>query len=320
MHTPTRVKSLVEGGILSGVAVLLSLLSAYLPVFGVFIKLFWPVPIILIVVRHGLKLGVLSVAVSGILIAVLLHPLSAISMVVGFGLTGIVMGWCFKQQMNSIMTLIYGSAAALVSNISMYAMAFLFFNINPLTMNTEAIKSAMPMAIEFYQKMGMDQATIDMMSTSMDQALVLVSVIIPAMIILTGAVECYINFIAARAILRRVGHAVGEFPPLKYWDFPKYIILGWSLCLAAWLGGAHYFGTQALTYKFGFNGFVLFSIGLFLQGLANVSFYLGKYNVSRFLRIAIGFLIITNGLLSYIVVFAGTADLFYNFRQLERKG
>lgn len=48
---------------------------------GAFINLIWPVPIILLGVRHGYKWSMMATAVAGILIAILVHPLHAVAVV-----------------------------------------------------------------------------------------------------------------------------------------------------------------------------------------------------------------------------------------------
>ena len=87
-----RVRPMVEGGILASIAIVFALISAYMPFVGPFVNLIWPVPIILLGVRHGYKWSIMATFVAGIIIAMLVHPLQAVGVVVGFGLIGIVLG------------------------------------------------------------------------------------------------------------------------------------------------------------------------------------------------------------------------------------
>ena len=100
--TTTRVRPMVEGGILSAVAILFALISVYIPFIGAFINLIWPVPIILLGVRHGYKWSMMATAVAGILIAILVHPLHAVAVAIGFGMTGIVLGHCFRKHLSPV--------------------------------------------------------------------------------------------------------------------------------------------------------------------------------------------------------------------------
>ena len=74
----TRVKPMVESGILSAVAILFAIISAYVPVLGAFINIIWPVPLVLLGVRHGHKWSIMATVVAGLITAMLLHPLHAV--------------------------------------------------------------------------------------------------------------------------------------------------------------------------------------------------------------------------------------------------
>ena len=130
--TNTRVRPMVEGGILSAVAILFALISVYIPIIGAFVNLIWPVPIILLGVRHGYKWSLMATAVAGILIALLIHPLHAISVAVGFGLTGIVLGHCFRRGYKPVTSVLFGSVASLVSKIIVLSISAVVLGINPL--------------------------------------------------------------------------------------------------------------------------------------------------------------------------------------------
>ena len=67
-----RTRSLVEGGILSAMAIVFALISVYIPVLGMFVNLVWPVPIVLLGVRHGFRWSFLCLAVSGVVMAILI--------------------------------------------------------------------------------------------------------------------------------------------------------------------------------------------------------------------------------------------------------
>ena len=61
--TSHRITPLTESGLLSALTVILALAAVYLPVVGVVASLVWAIPIIVLVVRHGLRWGVMAVLV-----------------------------------------------------------------------------------------------------------------------------------------------------------------------------------------------------------------------------------------------------------------
>ena len=117
----TRVRSMVEGGLLAAIAIIFAIISVYLPIIGPFVNLLWPVPIILLGVRHGYKWSIMATVVAGVIISMLVHPLQAVSVVVGFGLIGIVLGYAFRMEFSPAKTMLWGSAASLLSKIALLA-------------------------------------------------------------------------------------------------------------------------------------------------------------------------------------------------------
>ena len=97
-----RVRPMVEGGILAAVAILFALISVYVPFIGVFVDLIWPVPIILLGVRNGYKWSIMATLVAGVLIAILLGPLRAVGVAIGFGLIGITLGHAFRKNYSPV--------------------------------------------------------------------------------------------------------------------------------------------------------------------------------------------------------------------------
>ena len=73
----------------------------------------WPVPIIVLGVRHGYKWSILTTCVAGLLIAILLNPLHGGCFVAGFGLLATTLGYAFRSKYSSAKTLFLGVVAAL---------------------------------------------------------------------------------------------------------------------------------------------------------------------------------------------------------------
>lgn len=315
MQRQTNVRPMVEGGVLSAIAIIFAMISAYLPVVGAFVNLIWPVPIILLGVRHGYKWSIMATAVAGTLIAILMHPLHAVSVVVGFGLIGITIGHAFRQKFSPVKTLLWGSAASLLSKIAVIGIAILVMGTNPLNMQGDVMLQATEQALGFYRDMGMSEENLAQMRETMIQAMGLMQIILPIGFAGAAVVDTYLNFWVAKAVLRRMGHTVEPFPPIREWTFPRAVAYVFVLAT-----GAVYFGkTQEITwlYNIGFNVYIATMLLLAAQGLALFYFLAGKYNLSKILRAIILFLILSNGFLTQILVFAGVFDLMADYRKLR---
>ena len=110
-----RTSALVEAGILAAIAVLFTIVSNYIPVLSFIANVIWPLPIILCGRRNGLKWSILSLIVAGIIVAMLLSPVMAITEVLILGIVGLAMGEAMRRQMSPAQVLSVGTLATLVS-------------------------------------------------------------------------------------------------------------------------------------------------------------------------------------------------------------
>lgn len=312
---PTRIRPMVEGGILSGIAILFALISAYLPLIGPFVNLMWPVPIILLGVRHGYKWSIMATVVSGIIIAVLMHPLHSLSVVVGFGLIGIVLGYAFRMNFSAARTMLWGTLASLVSKAALLSISALVLGVNPLNMQSDIMADAIKQAIDVYRTFGIAEQELAKMSEAMQSMIEVMKVILPAGFIMASLLDTWLNFLIAKTILRRLGHNVPVFPPFKEWSLPYYIVYLFALSLVM-----IYWGNSreiALLAQAGMNLQVITSTLILVQGLALFNYFADKYNLSKMVKGLILFLILTNGFFAQILIIAGAVDMVMDYRRLR---
>lgn len=315
----TRVRPMVEGGLLAAIAIIFAVISAYLPVIGPFVNLLWPVPIILLGVRHGYKWSIMATVVAGVIIAMLLHPLQAVSVVVGFGLIGIVLGYAFRVEFSPAKTMLWGSVASLLSKAALIGIGAAITGVNPFNMQGEVMAQAVEQATEVYRNFGMAEQELAKMKENMQTMIDLLKVILPAGFIMASVVDTFLNFVIAKAVLKKLGHSIPDFPIFKNWALPSYIVYFFALAMVM-----IYWGKSrdiTMLYNIGMNVQVVASMLLFIQGLALFYYIVDKYNLSRVVKGIILFLILSNGLFSQIVIFLGAAETIVDYRRLraERK-
>ena len=93
----TRVNALTEGGILAAVMAVMGLIGLYVPFLGMMAILLWPLPAIVLILRHGLRWGVMAVLVAAALLAVLVEPMVALRLALAFGPVGLVLGFGYRR-------------------------------------------------------------------------------------------------------------------------------------------------------------------------------------------------------------------------------
>ncbi|BBB90618.1 MAG TPA: YybS family protein [Methylomusa anaerophila] len=312
----TNVRPVVEGGILTAVAIIFGLISTYLPILGPFVNLIWPVPLILLGVRHGYKWSILATVAAGIIIALLMHPLAAVTVVVGFGLIGIVLGHALRQGYSPFYTLLAGSAASLLSKVAVLVIGAAVLGFNPLNMQIEAMGNAIDQVLAFYRSMGLSEEELSRMDSILRPMIDLMKIILPASFVIASVVDTYLNYHVARIVLKKLGHTVGAFPPFKYWVMPRQTIYALAVAMVM-----IYWGQSreiSLLYQAGMNLQVLTIMVLLLQGLALFYYLADKYNLSRLARGIILVLIFSNGFFTQGLIFAGVFDLIFDYRRLRQ--
>lgn len=317
MQRQTKITPMVEGGVLSAIAIMFAFLSAYVPILGGFVNLIWPVPIILLGVRHGHKWSLLATVVAGILIAVLMGPLHALSVVVGFGLIGIALGHSIRVNFSPSKTMIWGSVASMISQAAIIGLGIIITGTNPFNIQTELMTKSLEEAMGIYRSLGVfKEEDLAKMKEMMVGMLDLLKIILPSGLILASIVTAWLNYSVAKAVLKKMGHYIAPFPPFKDWNMPKAVLYAFVVAgLAIYWGGS-----RELTwlYNAGMNLQMVCIAFLIVQGLALFYFLADKYNLSRFIRSIILVLVFTNGIVMQIILFAGAVDLAINYRQQLR--
>ncbi len=311
----TKVRSMVEGGLLAAIAIIFAIMSAYLPVIGPFVNLLWPVPIILLGVRHGYKWSIMATVVAGIIIAMLLHPMQAVGVVVGFGLIGIVLGYAFRMEFNPGKTMLWGTIASIISKAALLGIGVAVTGVNPFAMQSDVMAQAMEQGIAVYRNLGIAEQELAKMTEAMQTMIDLVKVILPAGFIMASVLDTFLNFVIAKAVLKKLGHEMADFPPFKNWILPDYVVYFFALALVMiYWGKSREIG---ILYNAGMNIQVMTSTLLLVQGLALFYYVVDKYNLSRVVKGIILFFILTNGFFSQILIFAGAIDTIVDYRHLR---
>lgn len=309
-----NTKSLVEGALLAAINIILSIMAIYMPILGTFAILIWPVPIVILGVRHGLKTSILSTVVAGIFVAMISGPFQAVTIVVSFGLVGIAMGWAIRKDWSAFKVLGVGSAASLVSKVALVFISMLIMGINPLIEEIVILKESLEMAGSFYQKMGIDPQTVETTIENFTRGLDLLPLIIPAIFIIASALDAFLTYIVTKAVLKRMGQQLKDITPFWQWRFPDYTVA--FFLLGNLLVLLETYWPVGVLKCIGMNLTMVFGFAFFIQGFSLLAYYLGKFNVGKIFRLLIVFFIFVNPLFMQVLFFVGLLDILFNFRKI----
>lgn len=313
-----KVKPMAEGGILAAISVIMALIGVYVPVIGLAVAFVWPLPIIVLVVRHGLRWGVLSLLVTGVLLAMLIHPLQSINMTVAFGPVGLVLGYAYRRGYGAVRSLLTGMFASTLSKIAVIGLGALFLNLNlnlnPLHLQLEVMDEAFQTTQGFYRSSGLSESELAKMETDFKNGMGTVRLLFPVVIVLAGMLDAYVNFIVAGRVLRRLGNEqTTQLLPFSQWRLPLWVAYLYAFALIGM-----YWGPQLeneLLYQVSLNANLLAGVLGFVQGLAILSYAADRIQVSIWFRVLLAVLFLTNGFFMQVVSMVGMFDIIFDLRR-----
>lgn len=313
MHS-FKVKSTTESGLLAAITVIMALMAVYLPLIGIAATLLWPLPIIVLIVRHGIKYGVLSVAAAAIIMTMLISPVSAVHMVAAFGPTSLALGYGFYRGLSASRILLYGITASLFGVFLTAGMTMLLTGVNPLAMAEQigSMKEAADAAFQMYAAMGMSADTLAKSKQDFMDAMEYIAMLLPMIFFLSGTITAWLNFAIGGRVLRRLGHPVTALPDFDAWRLPKVILYIFGFALVGMYWGSR---TEIeLLQQVSLNAYVFSTLAGFIQG-ASVLSSIARDRISRWLFWLLMAFIFLNGAISQLLAIFGLFDVIFDYRK-----
>jgi uncharacterized protein YybS (DUF2232 family) len=296
---PGGLQGLTEGAILAALVAALALATRYVPVLGAFTALLCPLPLAVLVVRHGFKSAAVAGVVATLVATTLAGPVVGMAILVSFAPMGLVLGLGTRRGWPASRTIMVGGVVAFVAIMLNY---YGFLGGERVSMDemSETMERSVEMAAGFYARMGMPQAQIDSTVGQVKQMARLFPYIFPGGLVLSGIVAAWLNYEVGRRVLRRFGFEWPALQPIRTWRIPAVVILAVPLGYALLVAGARLAPEvpiaevlrarldpgPPLLERVGI-GLILTSQSLFtMQGLLVGWVVLGNYGFGRFAQIA----------------------------------
>ena len=314
----SKVTPIVEGGLMAALTAILGLASVYLPIVGLVIEFFCPIPIVVLTVRQGLKFGTAAVVASFILLLMFMGPVLSIRIALSFSLCGLVLGECLRRGFSAVKCLIPTLAMSFAAQIVMLIMFMGIMGVDLIGENMQIIRESFDQSFKFYEEMGVDPETIGYSKTMIEPIARLIGLLTPIILFFVALINTVGSYCIAKWIFKKLKMKFAEpLPPFAQWRFPiaflylaAFSALGiyWS---ESWQsGGLHFVSVNAL--------FFAALIGL-TQGLSLLSFIADRYNISKFVRRIIFVVVILNFMFLEIIAFTGLFDMIFDYRKRLQK-
>lgn len=311
--TSHRITPLTESGLLSALTVILAMAAAYLPAIGMVAALVWALPVVVLIVRHGLRWGVMSVLVSGVIMALLLEPMLSLRMVLSFGPTGLMLGYAFRHHWSGAHAFGMTLVASVAGKLLTFGLLFLVTSVNPLNMQMDVMQQSFDQTFAVYEQMGLDKNAIAASKAQISEAMTYLNLLLPFIVGVMGLLDAGVAYIVSSRVLRRLGETVPQLPPFAEWRLPQFFLylLGFALVGIYWGGSRE---IQPL-YQAAFNlNMVAMGAGV-IQGLSLMSYAMDRFRVGRVMRMFFYAFVLLGGVLVQILAFTGLFDMLFDYRR-----
>ncbi|MCL0080925.1 YybS family protein [Peptococcaceae bacterium] len=318
MTNTKATRALVEGAFLAALAVLIAAVGLYLPWLFFVTALLFPVPLILMVYRHGLKKGIMSLLVTGVLLLMLYpDPLSITLLMVQLGPVALVLGWLFRNQVSAGKSIVVAAITAALLMVLVTGLMALLLGINPFEI-TEHLHAAKEASKQFYQDAGfLKDEQAQKFQEVINNMISTVVLLLPGILISSAMISTLLTYLLARAIMVRLHCSVPVLASFSQWTYPWYTLWGVIAGLILILVGDAY-ALEIIT-QIGQNLLYIFGIALMLLGLSVAVYYYKKITWPKVIKIILVILLVMWPYTPFILAIVGMLDAVMDIRQLNKK-
>lgn len=313
MNKTNNTKALVESSILTSIAIVLILMSIYLPIVSIAVIFIWPIPITFIYVRHGMKYGILSLVITFLITSMIAGPLTALGLVVVYGLLSLVLGYCITTKKSSATSIIIMAIAALLSTMVLYKIFSAITGQDIIARGMKLMTETQGTYKDIYIKMGIPKDTIEK-TMGYFPSIDVLKMILPAAFILYSIGVAFICYLLTQKILKRFKYFISEIKPLSEWYIPFRISFGIIIIF----GISFLFMRAGVQNGEGYfvNANILFNYTFTINALAFVAAFMKKRGIRRPVSWLVMIFCILPPIGTYLF-FLGVFDYIIDYRKLD---
>ena len=310
MNGQNSTRALVEAALLTGVTVILILMTLYVPLFvavGIFI---WPLA--LIYIRDGGKYSIMSLVIAGIITAMISDPVTAFGLMLTYGISGILLGLCIDRKKTSTFTIIAMTAVTFIAMAVSIKVLSIIAGQDIIAQMMTTMSQSLESATKLYSSIGMPEETIKQFKTMFDVNSF--KMILPSGLFFAAFMVSIFTYSFAKFIFKRFGYEVKPVKAFSEWYIPISIAFAVITLVLASYALSYFKIVKTQIYLV--NSIMLLRIVFSVTGLSVIDFFLKKKDVSKAVRILIYFFLVTTSL-SQILFFVGIIDYALDIRKLD---
>ena len=309
-------KTLVEAALLTGIAAIIMIASAYVPFFILVGIIVWPVPITLLTFRHDIKTSIVALIALLVIVSGIITPVSALSMGLVYGVPAIVLGFCLRKKYSPFITIMAMALSMFLANILLFKAAALLTGVDLLRDSMKLYYESMDKSKEILKGLGVSEAQLGK-SAQMTLSPELLNTILPGLLAVTALIGSYINYYFVGVIFRKLRIKVNEISmikPIDEWYLNNNVAYGLFFITIISMG-LMYLKVSYSEIVFP-SVYFIFTFAFTINGLAVLAWFLKTRGISRKVRILIMVLVIFMNM-GQILFFAGLIDFAIDFRKVN---
>ncbi len=268
-----------------------TLINIYVPILNFLVFFIWPIPIVYLVVKHGISNAFTVIIIAAIINGFLINPFIGLVTIIGVGFIGFTVGGCLRENISPFRTLLFSIISVLISQL---LILFIFYYNLGIDFNyfVNIVQEYLEQVPELSQIEGV-----------VEYQLQLIRELYPAILVISSMVIGIIYYYVSVYYLNRKGFQLKLFTSLKYWYFSRWVI---SLGLIITLFLNH----NPILYNL---NIILFFV-CFIQGVAVILYYIS--DKGNFLKLLFGLAIFIIPFFPFILIILGLSDMWFNLRKL----
>ncbi|KPA10051.1 conserved hypothetical protein, membrane [Candidatus Magnetomorum sp. HK-1] len=298
--------------ILTGVTFVSSILLAalYIPVVGWLCSCFIPLPIMYYRLKLGRKPMIILMTLTMLIAIQVYGGLTLDTMFIAeLLILGSVMSELVQKKLSVDEIILYTSGLLFIAGLFGLFYYSQVISTGIGTIISDYINHNVAMSINLYRELGMSHEQVTKLSQSLENIVYVLIRIIPSISIALLMILSWLNLLAARTIFQRHQLSFPEFGSLNCWKSPD--ILVWGVIVS---GSIMLIPSDMLTIL-GCNALIVLMVIYFFQGIAVMSFFFEKKNVSKLVRMMLYSFIVIHQLSLILIIGIGLFDVWADFRK-----
>ena len=278
---------------------------------GLLLVLLSPVPLVILEIRHDLRLGFASLIVGFVLVLLWGGPIAALSYALGFALLGLSMGRIIELKRSAVEILGWSSLVSLGCKLIMAVLLFYVTGLNPMNLDMSGAQKIMDMMLKL--PIGAEQSAA--VKAQLEATMKIMPLIVPAVFIIVAVIDSAACYWIAGRVLRRLDRVeLPKLPPFDRWRFPSSLMWAFFVGLLCTWAGANYPAQAGFLIRVGLNLELLVRTLFLIQGMSLAAWFMDGRGLPRFVRNVILVMITIIPFLSPLATFAGIIDMCWNLR------